>query len=135
MTNAIVENKTFEEKMKERIKESIGDLIGDDDLKKLLDAALHDVFFKPSKIRVNSYDYKEGPSFLQEIVKEEMEGKVRDAVKEYINSHEDEVNKIINDVVSEGVGVAMIGAMNQLFRNQLFTFQSNIAQQLSSRGL
>lgn len=134
MTTVIAENKTFEEKMKDRIKESIGDLIGDDDLKKLLDAAMHDVFFKPSKIRVNSYDYKEGPSFLQEIVKEEMEAKVRDVVKEYVNTHEDEVNKIINDVVSEGVGTAMIGAMNQLFRNQLFAFQTNITQQLSSRG-
>ena len=134
MTN-IVENKTFEEKMKDRIKESIGDLIGDDDLKKLLDAAMNDVFFKPSKIKINSYDYKDGPSFLQEIVKEEMEGKVRDIVKEYVNSHEDEVNKIINDVVSEGIGVAMIKAMNILFQNQLYAFQGNIANQLASRGL
>ena len=134
MTN-IVENKTFEEKMKDRIKESIGDLIGDDDLKKLLDAAMNDVFFKPSKIKINSYDYKDGPSFLQEIVKEEMEGKVRDIVKEYVNSHEDEVNKIINDVVSEGIGIAMIKAMNILFQNQLYAFQGNIANQLASRGL
>ena len=135
MTNAIVESKTFEEKMKDRIKESIGDLIGDEDLKKLLDAAMHDVFFKPSKIKVNSWDTKDGPSFLQEIVKELMEDKVRDAVQVYINTHTDEVNKIIEDVVTKGAGMAMIGAMNNLFQNQLFAFQSNIANQLASRGL
>ena len=135
MSNAIVENKTFEEKMKDRIKESIGDLIGDEDLKKLLDAAMHDVFFKPSKIKVNSWDTKDGPSFLQEIVKELMEDKVRDAVQVYINTHTDEVNKIIEDVVTEGAGMAMVKAMNQLFSNQMYMFQSNIANQLASRGL
>ena len=135
MNTSIIENKTFEEKMKDRIKESIGDLIGDEDLKRLLDAALHDVFFKPSKIKINSYDYKDGPSFLQEIVRELMEDKVRDIVRDYINSHEDEVNKIIGDVVAEGVGGAMIKAMNNIFQNQLLSFQGNIANQLASRGL
>lgn len=135
MTTAITESKTFEEKMKERIKESIGDLIGDEDLKKLLDAAMYDVFFKPSKIKVNSWDTKDGPSFLQEIVKELMEVKVREAIQEYVNTHADEVNKTIDDVVAEGVGSAMIKAMHTLFQKDLWTLQSNIANTLSSKGL
>lgn len=135
MSTDIAENKTFEEKMKARIKESIGDLIGDDDLKKLLDSAMHDVFFKPSKIRVNSYDYKDGPSFLQELVKELMEPKVRELVKEYIDSNQEVVLKTLNDVVQEGVGMSMVKAMHSLFQQDLYTLQGNIHNRLISKGI
>ena len=133
--NAIVENKSFEEKMKERIKDSIGDLISDEELKKLLDAAMYDVFFKPSKIKINSYDYKDGPSFLQEIVKELMEEKVRDEIKNYINDHKDDVNKIISDVVQEGVGMSFVKSLQNIFRNDLYQLQGNIQNTLMNKGI
>lgn len=132
---SIVESRTFEEKMKDRIKESIGDLIGDEDLKKLLDAAMYDVFFKPSKVKISSWESKDGPSFLQEIVKELMEEKVRDEVRAYINSHEDVVNKIVSDIVTEGVGLAMMRAMSSIFQSQMYTFEANVRNQLANKGL
>lgn len=132
---AVVENKTFEEKMKDRIKESIGDLIGDEDLKKLLDAAMHDVFFKPSRIKINSYDWKDGPSFLQQIVQELMEPVVREYIKEYIDTNQDVVTKTIGEVVQEGVGVSMIKAMHGLFQQDLYTLSANIQSRLQSRGI
>lgn len=133
--NAIVENKSFEEKMKDRIKESIGDLIGDDDLKKLLDAAMHDVFFKPSKIKINSYDYKDGPSYLQAIVKELLEEKVRECIKEYIDNNTEEVEKVINDVLQEGIGKCIMSAIATMFQSQFMMFQNNITNQLHNKGI
>lgn len=132
---AVVENKTFEEKMKARIKESIGDLIGDEDLKRLLDSAMQDVFFKPSKIKINSYDYKDGPSFLQEIVKELMEPIVREQIKQYINTNQDTVDKVIGEVVQEGVGMSMVKAMHSLFQQDLYTLQNNIHNRLVTKGI
>lgn len=134
MTN-IVENKNFEEKMKDRIKESIGDLITDEELKKLLDAAMYDVFFKPSKVKVNSWDTKDGPSYLQGIVKELLDEKVRAEIALYINEHTEEVDKTIKTVVENGIGAAMMSAMNSMFSTQMYQFQSNVEQALHNKGI
>lgn len=134
MTN-IVENKNFEEKMKDRIKESIGDLITDEELKKLLDAAMYDVFFKPIKVKVSSWETKDGPSYLQGIVKELLDEKVRSVIKDYIDNHTEDVEKTIKTVVENGIGAAMMAAINSMFSTQIYQFQSNIQAALQNKGI
>lgn len=130
--NEITTGNTFEERMKARIKDSIGDLITDEDLTKLINRGVEDVFFKKTVIRVNSYDTKEGPSLLESIVKELLETQVRDCVKDYLKDNSETVKTTIDEVVREGIGKAMIAAMNQSFQNSLYQFQANISQQLSN---
>lgn len=134
MTN-IIENKNFEEKMKDRIKESIGDLITDEELKKLLDAAMYDVFFKPSKVKVNSWETTDGPSYLQAIVKELLDKTVRSVIKDYIVNHTEEVEKTIKTVVENGIGAAMMSAFSSMFSTQFYQFQSNVQAALQNKGI
>lgn len=130
--NEITTGNTFEERMKARIKDSIGDLITDEDLTKLINRGVEDVFFKKTVVRVNSYENKEGPSLLESIVKELLETQVRDCIKDYLKDNSETVKNTIDEVVRDGIGKAMIAAMNQSFQNSLYQFQANISQQLSN---
>jgi uncharacterized protein (DUF697 family) len=57
---------------------------------------------------------------------------VQAAIREYIGSHTEEVNAIIQKVVQEGIGSAVLGAMNSMFNHQLMNLQNNISQQISN---
>jgi predicted house-cleaning noncanonical NTP pyrophosphatase (MazG superfamily) len=133
----IVTNQTFEQRMKERIRESIGDLISDEDLTKMVDRSLEEVFFKSRPNPKHTAYYNSGepatiPPLLHELVKEVLEANVQAAVREYIGSHTEEVNAIIQKVVQEGIGAAVLGAMNSMFSHQLMNLQNNISQQISN---
>jgi predicted house-cleaning noncanonical NTP pyrophosphatase (MazG superfamily) len=133
----IVESKTFEQRMKERIRDSIGDLISDEDLTKMVDRSLEEVFFKPRPNPKHTAYYNSGepatmPPLLHELVKEVLEANVQAAVREYIGSNQEEVNATIQKVVQEGIGAAVLGAMNSMFSHQLMNLQNNISQQISN---
>jgi hypothetical protein len=133
----IVESKTFEQRMKERIRDSIGDLISDEDLTKMVDRSLEEVFFKPrSNPKYTSYyncsEPATIPPLLHELVKEVMESQVQAAIREYIGSHTEEVNAIIQKVVQEGSGTAILKALDNMFSYQLSNFQANITNQFNN---
>jgi hypothetical protein len=133
----IVESKTFEQRMKERIRDSIGDLISDEDLTKMVDRSLEEVFFKSRPNPKHAAYYNSGepatiPPLLHDIIKEVLEANVQAAVREWIGSNQEEVNVIIQKVVQEGIGAAVLGAMNSMFSHQLSNFQANISQQISN---
>lgn len=133
----VITNDTFEMKMSKRIKESIGDLITDDDLSKLVHRSLEEVFFTPRKNPNRTYYNSNEPDtiapLLHDIVKQTLKPLVTEVIKDYIATHNDEVLKIVNDVVTAGVGNAVVTAMNMQFQNQLLTFQTNIQNQLTTR--
>jgi hypothetical protein len=136
MTN-IVESKTFEQRMKERIRDSIGDLISDEDLTKMVDRSLEEVFFKPRPNPKYTSYYNSGepatiPPLLYELVKEVMEANVQAAVREWIGSNQEAVNAIIQKVVQEGSGTAILKALDNMFSYQLSNFQANITNQFNS---
>jgi hypothetical protein len=132
MSSDIEKAKSFEEKMKERIKDGIGDLLSDDDIKKLIDAGMQDTFFKPSKIKVNAYDHKDGPTLLQSIIQENLQPAVDKAVKEYINEHPEEVMAAINDCISGGMAKALLRSIDSTFSLQLWQLKDSIQNQLNT---
>jgi len=131
--NAITENKTFEERMKDRIKDSIGDLITDEDLTKLVNRGIEDVFFKKTRIK-KGYDYEDGPALIESIVKELLEEKIRIFAQQYVSLHEKEVVEAINKVAKEGAGNAVLAAISSAFSRQLYMFENNIRQQFQNGG-
>jgi hypothetical protein len=132
--SAIIENKTFEERMKDRIKDSIGDLITDEDLTKLVNRGIDDVFFKKVVVRDGYRDQKELPSLMESIVKELLQEKVRLFALEYVRAHEKEVLETLDKVVIEGAGKAVLAALTGLFQNQLYSLQANIQSQFQNGG-
>jgi predicted house-cleaning noncanonical NTP pyrophosphatase (MazG superfamily) len=137
MNTNVVTNETFEMKMSKRIKDSIGDLISDEELTKLVHRGLEEVFFTPRKNPKKSY-YNDNhpetiPPLIHEIVKEVLQPMVTEAIKEYVKAHNNEILKVVNDVVTAGVGNAVMTAMNMQFQSQLISFQSSIQNQLINK--
>lgn len=134
---SIVTNETFETRMRNKIRDSIGDLITDEDLSKLVHRSLEEVFFTPRKNPNRTYYNSNEPDtiapLLHDIVKQTLKPLVTEVIKDYIATHNDEILKIVNDVVTAGVGNAVVTAMNMQFQNQLLTFQTNIQNQLIQR--
>ena len=133
----IVQSKTFEERMKERIRDSIGDLISDEDLSKMVDRSLEEVFFKERANPKRTSYYNSGepdtlPPLLHDIVKTAMTEQVSEAVKEYIANNREQVDATIKTVLEQGMGNALISAMNGVFSTQLSSLQVNLANQFNS---
>jgi len=86
MTTDIMQQKSFEEKMKERIKDSIGELITDEELSKLVERAVDEVFFKEQVIH-KSYgrdEYK--PSLICDIIEKLLKKSVERNISMYIDT-------------------------------------------------
>ena len=133
----IVQSKTFEQRMKERIRDSIGDLISDEDLSKMVDRSLEEVFFKERANPKRTSYYNSGepdtlPPLLHEIVKSAMTEQVSEAVKEYIANNREQVNDTIKTVLERGMGNALISALNGVFSTQLASLQVNLANQFNN---
>lgn len=134
----IVTSKTFEERMKERIRDSIGDLISDEDLGKMIDRSLEEVFFKErANPAYHGYGYSSKepatlPPLLHEIVKMVMTEQVTAAVKEYIADNREQVDSSIKTVLEQGMGNALIGALNGVFAGQLSMLQGNLINQFNN---
>jgi hypothetical protein len=134
--NAIVENKSFQEKMQDRIRDSIGDLLSDEDLKKLIERGMEDVFFKGKVVqepwgRVTS----EQLPLIHRMVKEHIEPIVREEVAKYIDNNRELVVNTIKQTLEVGAGMLLVKAMNQTFQNSLMTLQGNMITDLRNNGV
>jgi hypothetical protein len=134
MTTEIQKEPSFEEKMKARIKDSIGDLLSDEDIKKLIDKGLQDVFFTKPRIKDprDSYKMIDGPTMLEDIIKTCIQPAVEKVVREYVAEHQEEVFTNVQAVVSQGLGTAMFRSIDSMFSSQLLNMQSSIQNQLQN---
>jgi translation elongation factor EF-G len=131
----VEKTQTFEEKMKARIKDGIGDLLSDDEVKKLIDRGMEEVFMKDQIIRdTQGYSSRDKikPCLLHEIVKEMMQPAVNEAVKAYILEHPEEVQAAVTKVIEDGMGKAVLSGINNFFSSSLFNFQNQVVQQIQN---
>lgn len=125
---------SFEERMKARIKESIGDMITDEELAKLVNRGVEEVFFKERPNTKGSYyDNKPLPPLLHQIVNDLLFPSVKAAADKYINDHKEEVKTAINNAIQAGMGAALIAAFSDRFRFDLANFQQSLMNNLGSR--
>lgn len=126
----ITKSKSFEERMKERIKDSIGDLLTDEDLSKLISRGVEDIFFKAVTVSDGWSSTKTTPPLLHSIVKELLEPSVRKAADVWINEHKEEVLKVVDIVISEGMAKALLRTIDMKFQDDLVNLQCNIQNNL-----
>ena len=130
--NDVTVKQTFEERMSERIKEQIGDMIEPEDLKKLITQGIQKAFFEPQVTSRDSYgrvESREAP--ILTLIRDEMKLRVALAVGEYLNEHSAELEVTIKEVVQQGIGVALLSAVNAKFQSDLFNLQQNFINTLS----
>lgn len=132
MSTDIEKQKTFEERMKSRIRDSIGELMTDEELSKIVNRVTEEVFFKPIKLG-EGYQMKEHPPFIHVIIKELLTDSVRDLIKEYFEQNKTGITETIRQVIKEGLGSAVLSAINNQFQQSMFSFEQNIINQIQNQ--
>ena len=133
MNTSVVVTKSFEEKMKDRIKDSIGDLITDEQLTKLIEKSMHEVFFTSTFTpdpRGSYYDKVETKPFIYTLTKTLLTERMNVMIASYINDHANEVSKIIEEVVEKGAGDIFMNAITRQFDVPLSMLQANVSNLL-----
>jgi hypothetical protein len=67
---------------------------------------------------------------LHEIITECLNDKVKECINTYIKNNNEIVLGQVNEVVSEGVGMAVLKALNNKFSSDIWMMENNIIQKL-----
>lgn len=132
MTTSLETSKNFQDKIFERIRESIGDLMTDEDLKKLVDAALQKAFFEDRKTvdtwgRVSSSQ----PPLIVEILIQLMQKRVEEQVDVWLVENKDRYEEIIEKVLAKGMFNLAIQHFESLTKWPL----NNLYNELRNKGV
>ena len=127
---AMVPTKTFEERMRDRIRDSIGELMSDEDLQKIVQRGIDEVFFKTHYVDDGRYQKREIPPLIHSVVKEVLSDRMKDAVEAWLQTHEADVRDAVAHVVEEGAGQAMVKALNGYMADSMLLLESNIISKL-----
>jgi hypothetical protein len=130
MNTAVVETKSFEERMFDRIKENMGDLMTSEELKKILETAMERAFFQSVVIKSNSWgggDSVKEP-YIVSMVRKEMEPMVREAVRNYLKEHEAQVLKTIDETIAKGFFDLVKQHMEQAINQPMWQFKEQLMQ-------
>ena len=133
MTEEVMTKESFEDRMKNRIREDIGKLMTDEELSKIVQRAMEEIFFAPRKVKQN-YNTIEQPPFLHELLKELMEPLFRKAIDDYITKHREEVKQAIGEVLGKGAGMAVLSAIQSFLKQDFWSLENNINQRLQRLG-
>jgi hypothetical protein len=114
--NEITTPQTLQERVGARIREQIGDLLTDDDLKKLVDTALAEAFFK-RRTRLGDYGrvLEDKDALLVETVRELLKPAVDKAAAAWVAANTATVQGHIDDAIGRG----LIGFMQQWFDQRM----------------
>ena len=127
---AMVPAKTFEERMRDRIRDSIGELMSDEDLQKIVQRGIDEVFFKSHYVDDGRYQKREIPPLIHSVVKEVLSDRMKDAVEAWLQTHEADVRDSVAHVVEEGAGKAMVKALNGYMADSMQRLESDIIGKL-----
>ena len=130
--NDIAKTKSFEEKMKDRVKDSIGDLMTDEDLKKIVEKGIEEVFFQ-GKLSQDGYSSKRSDPLINTMIEGLLKQKIEQALYKYIESRSDDIDKKMNDVIKNGAGHAFISALDSMFSNSLDTLKFDIQNEIQQK--
>jgi hypothetical protein len=133
MSNEVATQKNFQDRMVNKIRESIGDLMTDDELKKIIERGVDEVFFKEHIVQ-EGFQSIHKPPWLCIIVKELLSEKVEKYVAAFLANRTVDVEKVIYKTVQEGVGMALIKTFTDKFQCSLDMFKSDIESRLTNGG-
>lgn len=111
MGNAVTTTKDFQERMFERIRDQIGDLLTEEDLKKLVDAAVQKAFFEKRTVVIgDGWSRREAqvdPYFV-ELLREEMKERVKAEVATWLAEHPAEIVTAIERTIGGGILACLV---------------------------
>ena len=120
---------TFQKRVYERIRDSIGDLMSDEDLQRLVETAMQKAFFEPVKIEGNYYQQTRiEPPWFVAAIKELLKERVKEAVKVWIETHPDEIAKLLDEVIAKGFVGIVLSYFEQQIKQPLWEFTNKLQE-------
>jgi hypothetical protein len=129
--NTAVVAKSFDEKLKDRVREGLGDLLSDEELSKIIQRGIEEVFFK-QRVEVKQFSSKSEVKepLIHEIVKEVLDEQLRAAaatvIKEWATNNPEYMEEYFKHIVETGIGQIMLQAMSAQFAMPLQMFKSHV---------
>ena len=133
MSTEIQTSKSFQDKMYEKVRDNIGDLLSDEDLKKIINAAIEKAFFDKVIIPSDSSwgSDREKQSLFVANIRELLKEDVHKIMHEWIEEHKKEVQEI----AKEECGRMLLDCIKQYMTGQLQDSFYTLANQLRNKGL
>lgn len=109
MSTEIQKATDFQTRMFERIRDSLGDLMTDEELKRVVDAAVKKAMFEPVTVmqKTDSWsspkEVKIADSLVEKVAKELMNAMVRPLIEAWIQEHAAEIAPMIDKTLRDGI--------------------------------
>jgi hypothetical protein len=129
--SALTENKAFAERIFDRIKDGLGDLMTDEELKILLNRAVHEAFFKDRTVPNGYNGTRQEPAYFVQMTRDLLQKEVQAQVTEYFEANREALKEKVAEVLQQGIGEAVLKAISYELQAPLFSLQSS----LSAKGL
>lgn len=139
--------KPLAERMRERVVEAVGDLLSKEELQQMTEAAVKEIFFtgKPAVMGDGSYycprDRVMTPAvdpLITGVAKQLIAPFVERQVKAYLADNEEQVLKMVKDVVDKGAETIVLqaiqGAFNKPMVDMLMSVQANLGKSMAADG-
>ena len=135
-SNQLATSTTFQERMFQRVRESLGELLTEEEAKALVDRAIDEGLFKRTIEREYGYNGREveKPSMFELMVAEEVKPMIKEAAEKWISENSEEVNRLIREIIEQGITGILSRVITEAFRQPLYQLQGNLAQVISKIG-
>jgi hypothetical protein len=132
MSNEVQQAKTLQERVGDRIRDQIGDLMTDEDLKTLVDKALHEAFFTRTEVPNQHWNAPKefNDSFAVKHVKGLLKERVDAACATWLAEHKEELGAHIDEAVGKGLLGFFTTWLDQKVQQDLFNFGNQLKQRL-----
>lgn len=135
-SNQIAASTTFQERMFERVRESLSELLTEEEARALVDRAINEALFKRTIERGYGYQARdvEKPSMFELMVVEEVKPMIKEALEKWISENSEEINKLIREIIEQGITGILSGVITEAFRQPLYQLQGNLSKVISKIG-
>lgn len=132
MTNEVATVQSFQERVGSMIRAQIGELMTAEEIKALVDKAMHEAFFEKRVVKVGQWgDTKTEPPYAIELVTDLLREEVKAAAVAWLKDNPEAVQEAIRDAIGKGVMDMLTTALNSHFFGAFEAFRND----LRSKGL
>ena len=135
-SNQLAESASFQERMFQRVRESLGELLTEEEAKALVDRAINEALFKRTIERGYGYQARdiEKPSMFELMVIEKVKPMIDEALKRWISENSEEVNKLIREIIEQGIVGILSRVIAESFRQPMYQLQVDLGKVISKIG-
>lgn len=129
MTTAIATTQDFQQRMFEKIRDQMGDFLTDDDLKKIIEAAVLKGFFEERRVERQYGGYDREEAVFVKLVREEVRAQAEKCIAAWLKENEAKVAAAIQDAIAGGMTRLLLNFFDSRTSFALHQFAENLKSQ------